>query len=248
MFGDFYSHELSFCLINKNDYKNLINIFNKCNLRVKKLFIKSFVEGAYTSQKNNSGTFFQIQLNDFNSKIFYFENNSLKFEQDFDFGLNMIVQDIAKITSIKYETIKQIIINNTWDKEISDQEYLEKIYFENSNFRKIKKKLINEIAVARIKEIFEILIYKNINFQSFDNVKMIFLNVNNQDHFKCFKETYRSIYSQHNLKVKFLDNISTSDFLNHTYKLVHFGWNKEVIPVAKLKKSLIARFFDMIFG
>ena len=98
----------------------------------------------------------------------------------------MIVQDIAKITSIKYETIKQIIINNTWDKEISDQEYLEKIYFENSNFRKIKKKLIKEKAIARIKEIFEILIYKNINFQSFDNVKMIFLNVNNQDHFKCF--------------------------------------------------------------
>ena len=45
---------------------------------------------------------------------------------------------------------------------------------------------------------------------------------------------------------KFLDNISTSDFLNHTYKLVHFA--KEVIQIAKLKKSLIARFFDMIFG
>ena len=64
------------------------------------MFIKSFVEGAYTSQKNNSGTFFQIQLNDFNSKIFYFENNSLKFEQDFDFGLNMIVQDMLKLPQL----------------------------------------------------------------------------------------------------------------------------------------------------
>ena len=32
-----------------------------------------------------------------------------------------------------------------------------------------------------------------------------------------FLKTYRSVYSQH-IKVKFLDNISTSDFLNHTYK------------------------------
>jgi len=27
LFGDFYSHELSFCLINNNDYQNLKNIF-----------------------------------------------------------------------------------------------------------------------------------------------------------------------------------------------------------------------------
>ena len=60
LFGDFYSHELSFCLINKNDYKNLINIFNKCNLRVKKLLIKSFVEGAYTSQKIIQVHFFKF--------------------------------------------------------------------------------------------------------------------------------------------------------------------------------------------
>ena len=31
LFGDFYSHELSFILINLNDYKNLKNIFDKCN-------------------------------------------------------------------------------------------------------------------------------------------------------------------------------------------------------------------------
>ena len=36
LFGDFYSHELSFALINTNDQKNLKNIFNKCNLKLKK--------------------------------------------------------------------------------------------------------------------------------------------------------------------------------------------------------------------
>ena len=45
LFGNFYSHELSFCLIDNNDFKNLNNVFNNCNLKIKKLFLKSFVEG-----------------------------------------------------------------------------------------------------------------------------------------------------------------------------------------------------------
>ena len=42
LFGNFYSHELSFFLINTNDYKNLQNIFNKSNLRIKKIISKKF--------------------------------------------------------------------------------------------------------------------------------------------------------------------------------------------------------------
>ena len=40
LFGDFYSHELSLSLINTNDLKNLKNIFENCNLKIKKLFLK----------------------------------------------------------------------------------------------------------------------------------------------------------------------------------------------------------------
>ena len=40
LFGDNYSHELSFVLMNKNDYKNLKSIFDKCNLNVKKFLLK----------------------------------------------------------------------------------------------------------------------------------------------------------------------------------------------------------------
>ena len=52
LFGDFYSHELSFVLINKNEYKNLNHLLNKCNLNIKKILIKSFVEGACLSKDN----------------------------------------------------------------------------------------------------------------------------------------------------------------------------------------------------
>ena len=51
LFGDFYSHELSFILINKNDYKNLKNIFDKCNLMIKKILVKSFIKGSIICSK-----------------------------------------------------------------------------------------------------------------------------------------------------------------------------------------------------
>ena len=54
-----------------------------------------------SDNNKNIETFFLIQINDDNSKIVYFENNSLKFEQDFKFGTNIILQDISKITSLK---------------------------------------------------------------------------------------------------------------------------------------------------
>ena len=110
LFGDFYSHELSFILISTNNFKNLKNIFEKCNLKVKKVLNKSFIKGAFLNDiKNQDETFFEININTNNSKIFYFENNSLKFEQDFRFGTDIIIKDISKITLLKNEIIRKIL-------------------------------------------------------------------------------------------------------------------------------------------
>ena len=46
-------------------------------------------------------TFFQIKINENKSQIFYFENDALKFEQNFDFGSDLILRDISKVTSLK---------------------------------------------------------------------------------------------------------------------------------------------------
>ena len=140
LFGDFYSHELSFCLINDNDYNNLNNIFSKCNLKIKKILLKSFVEGSYTSNENYSlDTFFQIKISENNSQIFYFENDALKFEQNFNFGSDLIVNDIAKITSLKISIVKKILNNIKLNKEFSKDEFIEKSFFQNKNYIKIKK-------------------------------------------------------------------------------------------------------------
>jgi len=251
LFGDFYSHELSFSLIGSNIYKNLINIFENCNLRVKKILLKSFIKGANINNYNKDvDTFFQIKLNENNSKIFFFENNSLKFEQNFEFGLGIIIQDIFKITTLKIDTIIEILSKMKLTENVSDEMFLEKDFFKEDNYIKIKKKLINEIALARIKEISEILLFKNVNFQYFSKVsKNIFLEMEQKFLFDNFKVNFNKILSEVGQnKVEFINPISTDDLLITANKLVHFGWKNEAIPISSPKKSLIARFFDAIFG
>ena len=251
LFGDLYSHELSFTLINSNDYKNLNYIFEKCNLKIKKVLIKSFVKGANISENlNNTGTFFQITISQDNSKVIYFENNSLKFSQEFNFGISIIIKDISKITALKKETVKKILEKIEFKNEELDNELLEKEFFENNEYRKIKKKLIYDIALARIKEIFELLIFKNVNFKFYiKNSKVIFLEIDSAVNPKGLREIFKAIFSSNNsFEVNFLNNLSFNSFSKTVNKLVHYGWKKEAIPVSKSKKSIIAKFFDAIFG
>ena len=50
--------------MNENNYKNIRNIFNKCNLKIKKILSKSFIEGANLINKSKDlDTFFIIKVN-----------------------------------------------------------------------------------------------------------------------------------------------------------------------------------------
>jgi len=250
LFGDFYSQELSFCLIKNNDFKNLEKIFDKCNLKIKKILLKSFVEGSFLSSTNsNIDTFFKIKINSNNSQILYFENNSLKFEQNFNFGSDIVIKDISKITSLRIDTVKKIINDNKLVKEIEKDILIEKKFFEEKHIKNIKKKFIFEIAVARIQELADILIFKNINLVSFLNKeKILYLTMSDKKNFRCFEESYRLLFSKNQShKVKFKENIETESFYDNVHKLVHFGWKKEAVPVIQTEKSLIERFFDSLF-
>ena len=251
LFGNFYSHELSFCVLNNNDYSNLIKIFDNCNLKIKKILFKSFVEGSIISNENTDlNTFFQIKINENNSQIFFFEDDSLKFEQNFNFGLDLILRDISRITSLKKNIIKNIINNIEPTKNIAKDELVEKELFENQNYIKIKKKLILEIAEARIEEYMEIMLIKNINFASYNKKdKITFFVISNKSYLKCFKSLFQYFLSNNNnLNFKLKESVTTEDLMNSTSQLVHYGWKKEAIPIAPIRKSVIARLFEVLFN
>ena len=58
-----------------------------------------------------------------------------------------------------------------------------------NNYRKIRKKLILDIAVARINEIVDIIFNKNINIESFKKNKFkIYLTIKNKQILENFKQ------------------------------------------------------------
>ena len=251
LFGNLYSQETSFILIDNNNYKNLNNVFKNCNLRIKRIISKKFLDGVNIINKNlDLETFLKIQINENDAELIYFENSALKLIQNFKFGSNIILNDISKVTGLNNDTVKKILLSLKFPDKNLDSEILEKEFFENQNFRKIRKKLILDVAKARIEELSEVLIFKNINVISFlENNLPIFLKINDQSNLKCFYEFYKKNFSKKDqFIVKFTRDLSLSEIYNSAIRIVHYGWKKEALPIVQEKKSIISRLFDKIFN
>ena len=107
---------------------------------MKKIFIESYVKGSFfCNTYPDIENFFHIQIKQNQSKIFHVKNCSIKFEQNFNFGSEIILKDISKVTSLKYNQVQKIIRNNKKLNEISDTELLEKDIFENHQSRRLRK-------------------------------------------------------------------------------------------------------------
>ena len=66
---------------------------------------------------------------------------------------------------------------------------------------------------------------------------------------KILKESFNKFFSENGkFEIKNVDQISNEEILSNAHKIVHFGWKKEATPFTQSKKSIIARFFDTIFG
>ena len=251
LFGNNYCHELSFLLIKNNDYNNLKSIFDKCNLKIKRIISKKFIEGAYlVDNYSDLNSFFKINLDANESQIIFFENSCIKFFENFRFGTNLIINDISKVTALKKQTIKDILLNLKFYTKDQENELIEAKFFVNENFRKIRKKLILDIAKARIQELVEIILIKNINAKSFLKINdNIVLTVNEINKMECLKDNFTFFFSdRNNLALKFIEYIPYKDLFSRTQKLVQYGWNREAIPIVQEKKSIISRIFDLIFN
>ncbi len=249
LFGNSYCHELSFFLINNNDHQNLQQILNECNLKVKKIISKNFIEGATLIKSNyNINNLFKIEISEDVSKVIFIENSSLKYTQEFKFGSNLIIYDISKVTGLKIDTIKNILNNSDFSNN-KLEDLIETNYFKNDNYRKISKKLITNIAKARIEELSEIILLKNINMKYFLEKKpVIFLKLNDILIHKKFINSFKFFLSKNSV---FLLRIIENEEFNNLYlnanEIVQFGWKKEAVPFILEKKSILARLFNYLF-
>lgn len=66
---------------------------------------------------------------------------------------------------------------------------------------------------------------------------------------KSFDSKYKkSFSSSKNHEVSIMTNLLFEDIFETTNSIVHYGWSKEAIPITQEKRSVIARFFDLLFG
>ena len=252
LFGDFYSHELTFFLIENNVLKNIKQIFNKNNLNVRKIVLKSFSEGVHLiKQNNNTKCFFKIKLYKENSSIIYFDNDSFRYSESFNFGTNIILKDISKICSVDIELIEKFLYQNIFNtKKFNDDEYLEEKYFTTGNYRKIRKKLILEIVNARIEEIIDIIFNNNSNLRTFheDNAK-IYMTIYDKLVSDNFKNSFKEFFQKNkNIELSFVNDSDAETLIINTEHLLTYGWKKEAIPITQTKNSIITRIFKTLFG
>ena len=251
LFGDFYNHELTFFLIRNNDLKNIKKIFNKSNLSIKNIILKNFSEGVQLINKNSIETFFKIKINKETSNITFFDQSSFRYSEHFNFGTNIIFKDIVKICSIENEIIFNFLSNEfSNNRNFDENNYLEEKYFTKSRFRKIRKKLIIDIAIARIEEITNIILNKNINIQSFkqNNLK-IYVTIQDKLISDSFSSNFKSYFSNYeNSETNLIDDFEVDTLIISTAQISTYGWKKEAIPITQIKNSLITRIFKSIFG
>ena len=249
LFGDFYSHELTFFLIKNNDLKNIKQLFNKNNLNLKKVLIKNFIEGAeLIDENNNAETFFKIKINKDNSSLSFFDKSSFRYLEHFHFGTSIIFKDITKVCSIDYKIIEKILSNKSYEnKSFEDHELLEEKYFIQGNYRKIRKKLIMDIVNARIEEISSIILNKNINLEFLKQKNIpIYMIIEDKLIFDNFKENFKSYFSQYEFNL--IDDFKIDALVMSAAHLSIYGWKKEAIPVTQTRNSLITRIFKSLFG
>ena len=90
---------------------------------------------------------------------------------------------------------------------------------------------------------------KNINFKKhLEKTGVIFLEINDQQHFNCFNHAYEKSFTFNNkFDVRIVKKPEIEQILNKADNIVKFGWKKEAIPVIKSKKSFITRILQEIF-
>ena len=250
--GEFYNHHLTFFLLPKNDLKNLKLLFNKCNLKIDRIILKPFAQGVKKIIDNEiKETFAAIDISTDKSNISIFKNHSFVYSETFPFGTDIIKKDVSKVCSLNMNIVKNIFseLNFNLIKENEEEKYLSEKYFQKEIFRKISLNHLNDIIMARIEEIVDIIYRKNVNLKDLQNeTKFIYFTFEDSNFFKNLRQNFERMLPEKKV-IRFEERTQderTSSCLASA-ELTGKGWEREAIPTIQTKKSIISRLFSTFF-
>ena len=80
------------------------------------------------------------------------------------------------------------------------------------------------------------------------NTRNIFLEIEDPQHLKYFKEIYESNFVLNNKsELRLIKSLEIEETIKTAVNILKFGWKKEAIPVVRLKKSFFSKIFKSIF-
>ena len=252
LFGNFYNHALTFFLVGNNDLKNIKQIFSRNNLKIKKFFIKDFIEGAQLiNQNHNIDTFLKIKIKKKSSNLSFFDKSALRYIEYFDFGTNIILKDIEKVCALSNEFLSKILDDQMFKKrDFEENELIDKKYFLENKYRKIRKKLITDIVDARVEEIANIILNKNTNIRSIKkNIEKVYIIIEDNLVSNNFEKDLQLYFSQNNsIEPNVMNGFEIDSLTKSAIHLTTYGWKSEAIPLIQTKNSLITKIFKSLFG
>ena len=248
--GEFYNHHLTCFLTSKNDIRNLKKVLNNCHINIKKIVLRPFAFNMKRLNKKhyNKAECF-VHVGKKSSDISIFKNSSFIYHEKFKFGTDMIVKDISKVCSLKFNEVENIFKKIDLNYKNIEKEYLEKIYFTETSFRKISLKHIESVIEARVEEIIELIYKKNINLKLIiKNEHKISISFDENHILNNIKKLISKIVEKTD-ELNFYE-CSEKDFIIpclSAAELTGRGWKTEAIPIVQTKKSLITRIFSSLF-
>ena len=260
VYADSLSHQMTFVTAPKNNIKNIIQSFINCDIEVERFISSIFalaIELLNEEDLNNGAAL--IDLGFEKTSLGLFKNLALTNSTTLPIGINHIIKDISKVCSLSINESKNILKDFDFsfknNQNFFDEEnYLKKIYFNDSTFRKISKTLLLNIVKERINEIFEI-IKKNMHLsefnQSFGTKTFIAGGGSNLLNIEIFCSDF---FNEEVHKLGKSDKKNNNENLEFFFpclggiKLIKDGWETEAIPKISEKYTVKKGFFSKIFG
>ncbi len=245
LYGNFYSHQLTFFLI-KNDYIKIIKkLLNKSNLNLKRIILKSFSDGTSLVDNSNSGSFIKIYMGRKNSHLISFYNSAYSYFQNFNFGTDLIYSDVAKVCSLETDEVKKFFQNICFDNIKNKKNlYIDEKFFKN-DFKKISFEFVEKVISSRINELISIIFNKNIHLKNLENKDLqIYLNLEDTNIKLSLGLTFQNYFKN---KINFMNFDKQKNSTQVSGELLTKGWPNEAIPVVQKKTSVISRFFSIFF-
>ena len=238
-----------FISVPKNYLKNIIKVFNSCDLEINKFISGPYASGAFCFLEN------QIEsgcgLIDFGyekTSLAIFKNHSLFQIFNFPIGSNHITKDIMRGCYLSDKESDLIKKDKRLFNILGEQEFLTENFFLDTKYKKISNRFLKEIILSRLKEILN-KIFEEIDKLNFkDSIKRIIFFIGEGSKICELEKFLVEDYKVTNPKL--VNNDKDSEFIacNGALKILTKGFASEAIAIPKDLNNTKRGFFSRIFN